>query len=860
MMNERSEKSKILIVDDQPENIHLLAKNLQDDYEVLYATDGKKALEIAFSDDRPDMILLDIIMPEMDGYEVIRTLKANESVSDIPVIFLTAKTEEEDETRGLESGAWDYITKPFSMPVVRARIQSFLSLKKEMDRRLFLKQQMEFLNARLEEQVQNKTKELQEAREALRANEEKYSVLFEKGNLAEDSAKKLLIVDDRPENIHLLSKNLDDDYEVLYATSGEKALDIAFSDDRPDLILLDVIMPEMDGYEVCSRLKANIGTRDIPVIFLTGMSLAEDETRGLELGAADYISKPFSMPVVRARISAALRLKAEMDKRLTLTRQLQDLNKDLEKRVVEKVEELRLAHEDLKVSESKYRSIFENAVEGIYRATPDGRFLTASPSMARILGYDSPEALVSSVTDIALQCYANPDDRKSFMHMLTKDGVIRGFETRMKKKDASIIWGSISASLICDDQEQGLYIEGFCMDISKQKQGEQALLESEARLRQAQKMEAIGTMAGGIAHDFNNILSPVLGYTEMLADDIPEDSPQQALVSEVLKATLRARELVRQILSFSRQADHENNPVEIRSILKEVLKLSRSTLPATIEIRQDIQDMRGMVMADATRIHQIVMNLITNAFHAMEDEGGILAITLRKADFTSENLPDPKLSPGPYVCLTVADTGIGMDSATREKIFDPYFTTKKLGKGTGLGLSVVHGIVKNYGGGILLGSEPGKGTSVQICLPRIAPEAEDKTEAKDIPVRTGTERILLVDDEEPITNMLRQMAERLGYQVTTHCNSTDALEAFRSAPDNFDIVITDMTMPDMTGDRLLLELKNIRSDIPIILCTGFSGKIANRKASEIGVDRILMKPIAWNDLVNALRNVLDGQK
>ncbi|MCP4691565.1 MAG: response regulator [Desulfobacterales bacterium] len=671
---------------------------------------------------------------------------------------------------------------------------------------------------------------------------------------------KILIVDDKPENIHLLSKNLEDDYEVMYTTSGEKALEIAFSDDRPDLILLDVIMPVMDGYEVCERLKANAETRNIPVIFLTGMSQAEDETRGLALGAADYISKPFRMSVARARISTALRLKMEMEKRMTLARELQDLNRDLKRRVSEKVAELRLAHEELKASERKYRSIFENAVEGIYQCTLDGRFLSASPSMARMLGYDSPGELIASDTDVGGQWRVHPDDHKSFMRALTRDGVTTGFETRMKKKDGEIIWCAVSSRLIRDDPGQGLYTEGFCMDITKQKQAERALQESEARLRQAQKMEAIGTMAGGIAHDFNNILFPVLGFAEMQLDDIPEGSPLRISQNEVIDGILRARDLVKQILAFSHQADHEYKPVRIQTTLKEVLKLSRATLPSTIEIKQDIQSGRCMVMADPTQINQILMNLITNAFHAMEEKGGVLTITLGEADYTRANLPAPELSPGPYVCLKVADTGVGIDAAIKEKIFDPYFTTKELDKGTGLGLSVVHGIVKKYKGAIIVESEPGNGALFEIYLPRIEFETEDKIETIKNDCKTGSERILLVDDDKLIVNMVKLTAERLGYRVTAHCSGADALEAFRTGPDQYDIVITDMTMPHMTGDRLAEELKAIRPDIPIILCTGFSEKTVSRKVSEIGVDKVLMKPILRRDFANAIRDVLDNRQ
>ncbi|MDM8517161.1 response regulator [Desulfobacterales bacterium HSG16] len=645
----------------------------------------------------------------------------------------------------------------------------------------------------------------------------------------------------------------------MYATNGEKALEIAFSDDSLDLILLDIIMPAMDGYEVCTKLKNNARTQEIPVIFLTGMSNTENEARGLALGAADYIFKPFSIPVVKARIAAVLRLKMEMNKRVMLTQELQELNKNLEKRVTEKVSELRLAHDDLKIREIKFRSIFNNAVEGIYQAAPEGVFFNASPSMARILGYDSSEELISSVTDIGMQCYVNPDDRKSLMDKLAQSGLIRGFETRMKKKNGDIIWCSISARLIRNAQGQKIYTEGFCMDISKQKKAEQALIESETRLRHSRKMEAIGTMAGGIAHDFNNILFPILGYAEMMSDDIPGDSPLQESLNQIIKGTLRAKNLVKQILAFSRQHDQENKPLKIQVILKEILKLSRSTLPATIEIRQDIDNTCGMVMADHTQVNQIIMNLITNAFHAMEDDGGILTIRLKEKDFTSDILPSPDLSTGTYVCLTISDTGIGMDKSIKEKIFDPYFTTKEVNKGTGLGLSAVHGIVKSSNGKVRVESEPGAGTSFEICLPRIVSEAENKVATEKIPVKTGSERILLIDDDRAIINMLRSMADRLGYQVVAHYNSMDALEAFRSAPDNFDIVITDMTMPHMTGDRFSVELKKIRPDIPIILCTGFSGKIEDCTASEIGVERVLMKPIAREELANAVRAILDNR-
>jgi len=265
-------------------------------------------------------------------------------------------------------------------------------------------------------------------------------------------------------------------------------------------------------------------------------------------------------------------------------------------------------------------------------------------------------------------------------------------------------------------------------------------------------------------------------------------------------------------------------------------------------------------MADPTQIHQVAMNLITNAYHAMEDDGGTLTVTLKDVVITSDNLPDPELSPGPYICLTVADTGIGMGPLTKERIYDPYFTTKETDKGTGLGLSVVHGIIKNYNGVIAVRSEPGVGTEFNVYLPQVVSVVETKYEIKPVTVLTGNERILVVDDEEAITRMVKQMLEILGYEVTARYSSLDALEAFRAAPDKFDLVITDMTMPNMTGDKLTTQLKEIRPDIPVILCTGFSESVAVQKAKALGIDALLLKPIVRSELAETIRDVLDDDR
>jgi len=382
--------------------------------------------------------------------------------------------------------------------------------------------------------------------------------------------------------------------------------------------------------------------------------------------------------------------------------------------------------------------------------------------------------------------------------------------------------------------------------------------EMEARLRQSQKMEAIGTLAGGIAHDFNNILFPILGFSEMIMHDLPDKSPVKHQLQAILDGALRAKDLVQQILTFSRETEQDYKPLKIQLIIKEVLKLARASLPSTIKIISTIPKDVGMIMADPTQVHQILMNLITNASHSMEENGGELSITLEEIVQQDDALPVFGLKPGHYVCLTISDTGSGMDQNTLKRIFEPYFTTKSLGKGTGLGLAVVHGIIKNLHGEIIAQSTVGKGSSFSVYLPKIIKKNEG-VDMKTISIAqlNGDERILLIDDEKPILNIVGQVLTRFGYKVTSHNMSTDALECFKKSPYDFDLVITDMTMPELTGDKIVTEMKKVRPDIPVILCTGFSEKIANGIITGIKPDRILMKPAGKDDLLTTIRVLLD---
>ncbi len=374
-------------------------------------------------------------------------------------------------------------------------------------------------------------------------------------------------------------------------------------------------------------------------------------------------------------------------------------------------------------------------------------------------------------------------------------------------------------------------------------------------LQQAQKMEAIGSLAGGIAHDFNNILSAILGYAELTELMLPRDSEVAEFIKQILKASSRAKDLVQQILAFSRQSQYEKMPCNISAEVKEALKLLRASLPATIEIHHDIKSNPGVVMADRTKIHQVIMNLCTNAFHAMEAAGGRLDVILDSVENGAEEAPGHHLDPGRYLKLTVRDTGSGMDADTISRIFDPYFTTRKLGEGTGMGLATVHGIVKDHGGAILVNSAPGDGAVFRIFFPVVEGEDEsDVSTFKSLP--RGAERILFVDDEKPLIDIGKKILTHLGYKVEVRSSPHDALAAFRANPQNFDLVITDMIMPEMTGDNLAKRMNAIRSDIPVLLCTGFSNNVRPEVVGNTGIRELLMKPLTTRNLAEAIQRVL----
>jgi nitrogen-specific signal transduction histidine kinase/ActR/RegA family two-component response regulator len=401
-------------------------------------------------------------------------------------------------------------------------------------------------------------------------------------------------------------------------------------------------------------------------------------------------------------------------------------------------------------------------------------------------------------------------------------------------------------------------VVGTHTDISERKEAEEKNRRLQAQLRQAQKLEAIGTLAGGIAHDFNNILGAMIGFTDMVIEDLPENSLHHSELRKVLQAGHRARDLIGQILAFSRQSDARRLTLQPQAIIKEVAKLLRSTLPTTIDIKRTIAPGCSAIDADPTQFHQILMNLCTNAYHAMEDSGGTLTISLRPASVLPETLRrQSERTNDSYLELLIADTGQGMSPAIVEKIFDPFFTTKVKEKGTGMGLSIVYGIVSEYGGAVSVESEVGIGSTFHVFWP-CSPKPDITAQAKQEVVAGGTERIMLVDDEELLLEMTGKMLERCGYRVTPVTDSRRAGELFGENPDIYDLVITDQTMPGLTGMELAKQMMSVRPDLPIILCTGYSASVDEGRVKEAGLSALIFKPLLKNELLALIRSVLVG--
>lgn len=652
----------------------------------------------------------------------------------------------------------------------------------------------------------------------------------------------ILAIDDNQDNLLVLKallKNYMVDIVLITSQSGKDGIKKAKTN-RPDTIILDVKMPEMDGYEVCRHLKASKETKDIPVIMLTAESTnAKNRAHGLNVGADAFLTKPIEGNELVAQIQAMLRIKNAED----LLRQ--------EKRSLERL-----------VDERGKKAQQYLDIAGVMFVAFDltGKITLINQHGCKILEVKENDALGKNWFDTFIATHQAEELRT------VCNELIAGTIERIRYHEYPVLTAEGNERIVAfhntvvtreNDLITGILFSGE--DITKRKTAEGEKKKLELQLKQAQKMEAIGTLAGGIAHDFNNILGAILGYADLAQDSLPPESDAQQDLEQVMAAGYRARDLVKQILAFSHRSNDQLMLLQPSAIVEESLQLLRSTIPTTIEIDHDINSKGGAILGDPTQLHQVIMNLCTNAYHAMEQQGGVLGVTLENVELAEDGVNKAwSISSGHFVKLTISDTGSGIHPNIRDRIFDPYFTTKEHGKGTGMGLAMVHGIVENHRGFIELESSKDKGTTFKIFFPVAGAELSEFDNSPGT-LPKGKENILFVDDEESLVKVGKNMLERLGYRVTAKRSSIEALEMFRAQPQLFDLIITDQTMPGMTGADLARAVMTIRPDIPVILCTGYSNLISENKAKTIGIREYVMKPIVLKDFAILVRRVLNTQ-
>ncbi len=809
----------LLIVDDDQRNLMFLSELLRrKGYKVRIATDGELALR-AIQARAPDLILLDIKMPGISGNDLLKTLKKNTKFTQIPVIMVSILSETEDIVTAFKSGCVDYITKPFRAEEVIIRVDNQLRIKRYQEE---LQDAKLFLEDRVRERTKELNKayqELQKAEKAIRESENRLQIIFDNAPVI------MMLLNDKTEVVMMNQTGL--------ITAG-KPLEKIIGSRSGDILSCVRSFQKPQGCELSNECKNCVIRNTVEDTFVTNKNFYKVEAK------LRIIKNNEEIENITVLISTSI------------------VNPDSPKTVlvsIDDITERKIAEEKLKQNELRYRSLFDNNKMVMLLINPkNGDIIDANFSAVRYYGWSYEELTNKNISEI--NCLSKTEITDEIKAATNENR--NNFHLKHRRADNSVKDVEVYSWPITLFNKNLLY--SIVYDITDRIKTEKEKNKLQERLIQSQKMEAIGNLAGGIAHDFNNILFPIIGMSELLLEDLSPASNEYENAQEILNAGKRGSALVKQILSFSRQAEQRKRPVRIQLVLNEVLKLIRATIPSSIELHQNIQQDCGMVLADATQLHQVVMNIITNAYHAVEDIGGEITVKLKEVYLDSDSPPGNLIPSGRYALLSILDNGHGMTSELMSKIFEPYFTTKEQGKGTGLGLAVVHGIINEYKGDIKVYSEAGIGTTFNIYLPLIEKQTAHKI--TDVPERheTGDEHILLVDDDVSIAKLEKQILERLGYKVTMRLSSIDALEAFKAKPDTFDLVISDMTMPNLTGDQLAKELRMIKPDIPVIICTGFSERMNKENAAAAGIDGFLMKPIVISELAKMVRKVLYDTK
>lgn len=673
----------------------------------------------------------------------------------------------------------------------------------------------------------------------------------------EKPAAKILCIDDEKMIRTSIGDFLEDSgYDMILASDGREGL-AAFRAHHPDAILVDLRMPEIDGLEVLSAVRAE--SPDTPVIVVSGTGVIGDVIEALRLGAWNYLTKPVEDMVVLEHA-----LEQALEKSRLISENVEH-KRNLEEKVRQRTVALEEANAQLKTTLQQLEIQFDERQKTAEMLRKYEQIISTTNDLMALIGTDFTFQAVNpaycavhtaQADDMVGKTVAEVYGRE-FFNTALKPYMARCLAGEKVDTYAWLHFPGTGRCFLHISYYPYFQDNGSVAGIVENTRDSTSRKKLEEQLQQAQKMEAIGTLAGGIAHDFNNILGAIMGYTEMLAWDIPDSVDLQKKVQQILKASDRAKELVHQILSFSRQHDQERKPVQMYLIIKEALKLLKASLPSTIEIRQEISAKRSTVLANPTQIHQVLMNLCTNAHHAMRETGGVLTVKLYTEEVSADQALQYDLAEGHYLALAVVDTGHGMSVTTKERIFDPYFTTKKKGEGTGLGLSVIHGIMKAHDGAVIAQSEVGQGSTFTAFFP-MTEDKEDKVPQPADSLPTGRERILFVDDEPVLVEIGGQMLQHLGYAAECVSDSVEALRIFQASPDDFDLVITDMTMPHMTGDILAREILKVKPGLPIIMATGFSELMTEEKAKRAGITDFLMKPLVVRELASIIRRVLDA--
>jgi PAS domain S-box-containing protein len=634
----------------------------------------------------------------------------------------------------------------------------------------------------------------------------------------------ILIVDDIDANRETLRELLDqENYRLVEAPDGPTALRLA-TEMLPDLVLLDVMMPGMDGYEVCRRLRFDKCLAEVPVIIITALDDQASRLVGIQAGADDFVTKPFNRAELRARVRSVTRLNRY-------------------RRLLE-------VQTTLRESQERYHKMLMFSPDAHF-VHVDGLITFINEASYRLMGATEPAQLLGQP---ALEA-VHPDYRESMRERQQK--VINGQPmppSEMKFIRLDGISVDVEVASIAFDFHDHQEVQVIARDITERKR-------RDAQLLQAQKIESLGQFSGGIAHDFNNILSAIVGYTQLAQLVLKENPEVRGHLGSVLKSANRATNLVRQILTFSRQQPQERRPIDLGPVVNESIELLRATIPLGIEFDTSVATNAPTVLANADQIHQILMNLGINAWHAMKDFSGRLQVNLERCVVDAAHAAtQPRLHAGVYARISVSDTGSGMDPATLRRIFEPFFTTKLPGEGTGLGLAVVHGIMESHEGAVTVYSQPGEGSIFHLYFPAYAGVAVAAALADEGPVTRGHgERILVVDDEELLTQLGQKTLVELGYNVEATTRPATALAMVRAAPQRFALVLTDQAMPGMTGILLASQLQKIRRDLPVILMTGYSVSLTPAVLETAGVRQLLLKPINLHAMATAVHAALAAE-